>query len=145
MDRRVFIFPVMSLIIVLVLALQLDITGMITGVPDVNKQLSARVSIKVSEGMIPEDSVVTVSLENQTSTMPLKEFIERSGSEYELEEGEIPEIGYNGYGYSGEDPFLLELSEFGLDLDLGPGEYTLITEIMYENFVISSTSEEILI
>jgi hypothetical protein len=147
MDRRVFIFPVVSIFLILALFLNTDMTGMIVGrgVSSEIKHLSAQVRIAIRENIIPEDSVVTVSLGNQTSSMPLKEFIEKSGEEYELKEGEIPEIGYEGYGYAGEDPFLLDLSEFGLDLDLEAGEYTLVTEISYGNFVISSTAEEIII
>jgi len=147
MDRRVFIFPIVSIFLILALFLNPGMTGMIvgTGVPSEIKHLSAQVKITIRENIIPEDSVVTVSLDDQTSSMSIKEFIEKSGEEYELKEGEIPEIGYEGYGYAGEDPFLLDLSKFGLDLDLEPGEYTLLTEISYENFVISSISEEIVI
>ncbi len=76
--------------------------------------------------------------------MPIKEFIERSGEEYEFKYDQIPEIGYEGYGYA-EGHYTLDLSEFDLDLDLEPGEYTLVTEISHENLVLSNTAEEILV
>jgi len=146
-DPRFYILPIISIILIAVVLFRPDITGLITGTGEPTneiKHLTGKVRISVFE-IIPEDSIVTVFLNDQGSGMPIKEFIEKSGGEYELKYGEVPEIGYEGYGYGGEHSYTLELSEFGLDLDLKPGEYTLITEVSYENFVISSTAEDILI
>ncbi len=146
MDRRAYVFPIISIFIIVALFLNPDITGLIIGTEGSSeiKHLSAKVRITVSDIIIPEGSVVTVSLGNQSSSMPIKEFIEKSGEEYEFKYDQIPEIGYEGYGYA-EGHYTLDLSEFDLDLDLEPGEYTLVTEISYENFVLSNTAEEILV
>ncbi len=146
MDRRAYVFPIISIFIIVALFLNPGITGLITGTGGSSeiKHLSAKVRITVSENIIPEGSVVTVSLGDQSSGMPIKEFIERSGEEYEFKYGQIPEIGYEGYGYA-EGHYTLDLSEFDLDLDLEPGEYTLVTEISHENLVLSNTAEEILV
>lgn len=147
-DPRFYILPIVSVILIALFLANPDITGLIvgTGGPDNDiKQLSGKVRITVRENIIPEDSVVTVYLNGQNSGMPVKEFIEKSGEAYELAYGQITEIGYEGRGYAGEHSYTLDLSEFDLDLYLEPGEYTLITEVSYENFVISSISEDILI
>ncbi len=147
-DPRVYILPLISVILIAVVLVRPDITGLVIGVggpEETIKQLSGKIRITISKDIIPEDSVVTVFLNNQSSSMPIKEFIERSGEEYEFKYGRIPEIGYEGYGYAGKHSYTLNLSEFELDLNLRPGNYTLVTEISYENFVISSTAEEIVI
>jgi hypothetical protein len=147
-DPRFYILPIVSVILIALFLANPDITGLIVGTggpADDIKELSGKVRITVRENIIPEDSVVTVYIDNQNSSMPVREFIERSGEAYELAYGQIPEIGYEGRGYAGGHSYTLGLSEFGLDLYLAPGEYTLITEVSYGNFVISSISEDILI
>ena len=147
-DNRVYILPLISVILVAVVLLRPDITGLIVGggiQGETIKHLSGKIKITISKDIIPKDSVITVFLNNQSSSMPIREFIDKTGEEYEFRYGRIPEIGYEGYGYAGKHSYTLNLSEFGLDLNLKPGNYTLVTEISYENFVISTTAEEIIV
>ncbi|NIO20642.1 MAG: hypothetical protein GTN76_07860 [Candidatus Aenigmarchaeota archaeon] len=147
-DPRFYILPIISIILIAVILFRPDITGLVVGAgepADGIKHLTGKVRITIYDTIIPEDSVVTIFLGDQSSSMPIKEFIEKSGGIYEVEYGRIPDIGYEGYGYAGEHFYTLDLSEFDLDLDLEPGEYTLITEVSYENFVISSTAEDIVV
>lgn len=145
-DTRFYIVPVISLILAAVVLIRPDVTGLLVGVGDSGfKHLTGKVRITIYDTIIPEDSVVTVFLGEQSSSMPIKEFIDKAGGAYEIKYGSIPEIGYEGYGYAGEHLYELGLSEFDLNLDLEPGKYTLTTEVSYENFVLSSTSEDIII
>jgi hypothetical protein len=146
-DPRFYIVPIVSVILIALFLANPGMTGLIVGTggpASENSQLSGKIRITVLENIIPEDSVVTVYIGNQNSSMPVKEFMEKSGEAHELAYGRIPEIGYEGRGYAGRS-YTLDLSEFGLDLYLAPGEYTLITEVSYGNFVISNTSEDILV
>jgi len=147
-DPRFYILPLISVIIVAVFLVNPGITGLIIGTgggaEENLMQLSGKVSITISKEIIPEDAVVTVFLSDQSSAMPIKDFIEKTGKEYEFKYGRISEIGYEGYGY-GKGTYTLDLSDFGLNLMVEPGNYTLTTEISYENFVISSTSQDVVV
>lgn len=147
-DPRVYTLPIISIILIAVFLINPDLTGLVVGggeTPDETlKHLTGKVRITVFE-IIPRDSIVTVFLGDQSSDMPLREFIAKSGERYIIEYGQIPEIGYEGEGYAGGYSYTLELSEFDLDLNLEPGSYTLITEVSYGDFVLSSTAEDIII
>lgn len=146
MDRRVLILPVASIIIVLVLLTRPDITGFITARPagPESSKNSANISIRINEdGFIPEDSVVTVYLDDRSSGMDFKEFVKRTGIGYNRVYKENPKIGYVGYGYAGERIYSLDLSEFGFDTSAGPGTHKLVIEITYKNYVLSNTSKTI--
>lgn len=142
MDRRVYILPIISVFIVLALVLRPDITGFMAAEP-LENQISA-VSVSINEdGFIPEDSLVTVYLDEQNSTMDFKEFVRRTGRGYERIIDEIPKIGYDGYGYAGIYTYVLDISEFDIDTILEPGEHNLTIEVSYGNYVILYTSQKI--
>jgi hypothetical protein len=143
MDRRAYILPVISVFLVLALFTRPDITGFMVAGPFENR-ISADISIKINQdGFVPEDSLVTIYLGDRSSPMDFKEFIEKTGKDFERLRGEIPEINYEGYGFGGENAYSLDISEFDLDTTIEPGNYTLIVEVGYENYVISHTSQNI--
>lgn len=141
MDRRVFILPVISVLVVLVLVLNPDITGFMVAEPS-EKQVFADITVSINEdGFIPEDSVITVYLGNRKSSMNFKEFVKKTGKSYNWLKSEIPQMGYEGYGYGGIYTYVLDINEFDIDTILKPGEYELIIEVSRENYVISETSQ----
>ncbi|MCK4335522.1 MAG: hypothetical protein KAW40_02235, partial [Candidatus Aenigmarchaeota archaeon] len=77
MDRRVYILPIISVFIVLALVLRPDITGFMAAEPLENQISAVSVSIN-QDGFIPEDSIVTVYLDDRKSEMAFSEFVRRT-------------------------------------------------------------------
>ena len=96
--------------------------------------------------ILPEYSIVRVSIldssknliKNGMGYMDVKEFLELSGEEINYTYGVNKNIGYEGYGYMGEHTYYINLSNFNVNRMLRPGVYTLITEIVYNDSIISS-------
>ena len=141
MDRRVFILPLISILLVLVLLLNPDITGFMVAEPS-ERQVFADISVSINEdGFIPEDSVITVYMGKRESSMDFREFVKRTGKGHNRIKSEIPQMGYEGYGYGGVYTYVLDINEFDIDTVLRPGEYELVIEVSRENYVISETSQ----
>lgn len=144
MDRRFFILPVASIVLILILITRPDITGFATATRPGESELSANISVSIGkDGFIPEDAVVTVRLDGRSSAMAMKAFIEKTGSAYERVEGSSLAISYEGYGYGGVYAYSLPIAEFGLDTAVGPGEHSLTVEVSYGEAVLSTSSEKI--
>ncbi len=99
-----------------------------------------------SQDFLPKDMIVEVSLENQTSNLTLEEFIEKSGSDLEVETGNFSSPGTElngsgeGYGAKGENRTVsLDLSEFNISLPEEPGEYVVKLSIVYNESVLKET------
>lgn len=144
MDRRLYILPVASIVLVLILIARPDITGFATATRPGESELSANISVSIGkDGFIPEDAIVTVYLDERQASMALKAFIEKTGSAYERVEGSSPAISYEGYGYGGVYAYSLPIAEFGLDTAVESGEHSLIIEVSYGEAVLSTSSEKI--
>lgn len=143
MDRRVYILPIISVFIVLALVLRPDITGFMVAEP-LENQISADISVSINQdGFITEDSIVTVYLDDRKSEMAFSEFVRRTGRSYERVRAEVPEIGYEGYGYAGIYTYSLDISEFDLDTVVDRGVHTLRVKVSYGEHVFSDTSQKI--
>ena len=147
MDNRIFILPIASAILVSVaLFNSTSMTGQITGnAVSGPGTIEAQIRVTIGDGIIPEGSLVVVEIANHTSGMNMTEFIEKSGSPYKYGEGSIPEIGFEGPGYLGPGEYTLDLEDFGLNLVLEPGNYTLSNSIYYDDFLLSYTEETVTI
>ena len=144
MDRRVYILPVVSVLVVFALLMSPDLTGRMVATRGFENQIVATLSISTTEsGLIPQDSVVTVYLDNEKSSMPFADFVKKSGKGFIKTEGEIPEIGYEGPGFGGPFTYEVGISEFGIDRTLEPGDYILLMELSYGDYVISQTTQSI--
>jgi hypothetical protein len=145
MDRRIYVLPLISIFIVVTVLFNPQITGFMVGKPSETKNtVSANVSIFIRKGgLIPENSLVTVYLDNRSSSMNFKEFVNKAGGRHDIVYGEISEIGYNGTGYTGPYGYAVDISEFGIGADVAPGTHNLTVEVGYGNYVISSTTQEI--
>ncbi len=75
--------------------------------------------------------------------MAFKEFVRRTGKGYERVRAEVPEIGYDGYGYGGIYTYSLGMSEFDLDTVVEQGEHTLRIKVSYGEHIFSDTSQKI--
>jgi hypothetical protein len=147
-ELRPFLLPMVTFIVIaFVFFVRPEITGFIVSSPGrTEKILGAKIRVSIAKGgLIPEGSVITIYLNGQNSSLPIRDFMLKSGRIYNYTYGTLPQINYRGYGYSGEHTYSLDISEFGLNTNLKPGNYTLMTEISYENFVISHTMQNIII
>lgn len=143
MDRRVYILPIISVFIVLGFISNPEITGLMVAEPS-KTRISADISVSINEdGFIIEDSLVTVYLDDRKSEMAFSEFVRRTGRSYERVRAEIPEIGYDGYGYAGIYTYVLDVSEFDLDTVVEPRVHTLRVKVSYGDHVFSDTSQKI--
>jgi hypothetical protein len=143
MDRRAYILPVISVFLVSILILRPDITGFMVAGP-LETAISANISVSVNEGgFIPEDSIVTVYLDERDSSMGFRDFVDKTGKGFKRTKGEVQEIGYEGYGFGGAYTYVLDIGEFDLDTVLEPGNHTLVVEVIHGNYVISHTSQNI--
>jgi len=138
-----YILPTVSVILICVFLTNPNITGFI--VLNQTKILKAEIKIILdADGFIPEGSVVTVSLNNENSSMNIEEFISKSG-EYNYIYGTLSDINYTGYGYSGSGTYIVDLSEFNINRKLASGNYTLVTRIIYNSTIISEGKKDIVI
>ena len=120
-----YILPILTIVIISSI---LFVNPTITGFAVAN-QLNVEVS--TSNGFfVPENSLVVVYLNNKKTEMPIEEFISKSGGEFEL----------TGDGYTGDYTYLLNLDEFGLELEEG----ILIVEVIHDGNPISHYEKEII-
>jgi hypothetical protein len=145
MDRRVYILPVASVLLLAILLIRPDITGLMTAKPSAGaREVSAKISVAIAkEGFIPEDSSVAVYLDGRNASMKFGDFVALTGAGYSRVRERIPQINYEGYGYGGEYAYVLDISEFGLDTSVEPGNHELNIQVIYNGSVKSNTSQNI--
>lgn len=143
MDPRAYVLPVLSLVIVLLLASNPEITGFMVAEPE-ESRISANITVSINQdGFVTEESVVTVYLDDQKAEMPFREFVKKTGQDYNRVKSEVPSIGYDGYGYTGVYTYSLGISEFGIDTVVGPGKHRIRTQVSHGEHVFSDTTQEI--
>ncbi len=110
------------------------ITGFVIA-PEVQNDNTAKIEIRISNTtMVPINSIVEIMLNNQTYTLSIEEFIQKSGNTPKLIYGEIPEINYSGKGYIGD--YSVSVDTLGLstnNISTRPRVY-----IIHKDIVISS-------
>jgi len=130
-----YLLPAVSLLII---AGFLIVDPNITGFAVRDQSYDANIKISTYEFVVmPENSIVEVLLVDSLSKMTFKEFIDKTGDEYELREGKFEDIGFEGVGYSGNHEYFLPISEFGFD-SLEEGQ-TITIRVRYENYLISES------
>ena len=123
-----YLLPVVTLIVVAIIAFS---GNGITGLAAFQAK-EPEVKINLQRGIVvPSDTLIQVSLNDQTKELTLKEFIEMTGKDYVYTEGNYEEIDYIGLGYTGPFEYSLRLS----DLNLKGGGLMKIV-IKYKDFVI---------
>ena len=111
-----------------------------------NQALEADVTLITSPNeLIPEDAAITVMLDNNSASLTIKEFIEKTGREFEYKYGKFEKIGYEGNGYTGNYTYKLPLSAFGLNREIKAGENTLRVQIKYMDLVLFEKESPVII
>ena len=142
MDNRIYILPIVSIIIISMAFLyDPSFTGQVIGDSEVESLIDAKIRVSVNDGIIPEDAVIIVTLANETSEMGIGEFIRKTGKSFQYSYGSIPEIYYEGYGYEGPAEYTLDLREFDLEMTLSSGEYVLTNSVYYKDTLLSYSEE----
>ena len=144
-----FIVPVISVVIIafFIVLYKPEVTGMAT-LTDVSfdKQLNARVSLSTSPtNLLPENAIITVSINNRTASMPVAEFIEKTKQDYTVIEGNNSALVYQGKGFIGNETYYLPLAGFDIDRILRFGTYTLRVKVYFNDFTISEVTELVVI
>lgn len=148
MDRRVFILPAVSVLLVVALFLGPGITGFMAAelASAGKKTLNASITVSIhDDGLVPQGSEVTVYLDGRSAAMPFSEFVRKSGEECVPTEGELTEIGYTGPGYACEKTFSTNLSGFRISREVEPGEHTIMIEVAYGDYVVSSSEQTVVV
>jgi len=145
MDGRILVLPMLSVVLVLILLTRPDITGLMAAKPSDEPgmiNISANVSITIKDGgFIPEGSIVTVYLDDRSSSMGFGEFVKMTGAAYSRTSQQA--TGYEGYGYGGPYTYSLDVSEFGIDTAVAKGRHTLMFKVGLDDRVFSSNSQNI--
>lgn len=140
-----YVLPIITLFGLVVFAfLNPNITGFTVGndVPD--GVINITIIIYTSQGLIlPWNATVTVYLDDKNASMGVERFIKQNGSLYEYKQGKLPEINYDGFGYTGYHDYFLDLSYFGLGQASSKNEHDLRVVITYGDKVISEYSKKI--
>ena len=142
-EKISILLPVLTITVLFVLFARPQMTGFLVGPESV---VSADIKITTAGGVIlPADSLVTVTLGEEASSMPISLFIQKSGGTFEFVRGSVPELGYEGWGYTGNHTYIVPLSEFNMTRAVGPGEHSIGVKIEYSGHLISSTEEKVLV
>ncbi|HLD12900.1 MAG TPA: hypothetical protein VJB87_04890 [Candidatus Nanoarchaeia archaeon] len=138
-----YLLPVISITFFLLLIVGGNLTGLFVLEPTT---INAAITITTNEeDVLPEAAIITITIGEATTTITTKQFIEQTGQTYQLRYGTLPSIAYAGNGYTGKNTYTLSLQQLGLQPNLEPGIYQLLTTITYEEKTISQHIEEIVV
>ncbi len=90
--------------------------------------------------VLPENAELEVVIAEESSRLTIKEFIEKTGEEYELVEGSIDSLNFEGMGYTGNKTYYLPISEFGFEEGHNK---EIVINVYYEELLISSQNIKI--
>jgi hypothetical protein len=108
--------------------------------------VNANVVLETKSGeVIPPDAYIEVWLDHKKARMTITEFIQRTGKEYDIQDGELLDFGFQGKGFTGQHSYNLTLADFNIDRNIGNGEHVFITRIIYRNQVLYEKENRIMI
>ena len=138
-----YLLPLGTIIFVFIIAsINPSITGFAT--KQNNDIVNAKIRIFTdSNRVIPQDSIVQVTLDNKISEMTIIEFIEKTNMPYEIKNGIFDEINYKGEGYTGYYNYVLDLKEFDLGEVQEKSEHLLKIKVYYQDKTISESSQAV--
>lgn len=139
-----YVLPLASVLVISALFMfaKPTITGLF--IAQQNPILNAEIKI-TADDVLPEDALISIYLldENNKSTeiekSDIKNFVDnyRIGLDYKI--GKNLQLSYEGYGYTGNAKINLTRNL----KDIEKGSYTLKTEIIWQNNIISETEQEV--
>lgn len=138
-----YILPLASIVLISITALLFrpQVTGFFVASP----QLNAEIKITADE-ILPNDAIINIYLEKdnevvkEISVLSVGEFVNKfsqTGLIYKY--GSNHELDYEGFGYTGNQVFTINIDTNGLK----SGIYTLKTEIIWHENIISQTEQEV--
>jgi len=137
------LLPVLSLALLWAALTRPEFTGLVTGASGNVRGMD--VLLETAEGTIlPEDSVIEVSIGGQSRSMPVKAFISESGGAFELAEGANPDAGYVGPGYTGNHAYLVPAPAFNFS-GFPRGVHPALVRVHYNGTVMASMERQLLI
>jgi hypothetical protein len=132
-----YIVPIVSVLLILsILLIDPEFTGLAVFE---NKEVMIELNT-FKDLVLPGNAELEVTIENKSSRLTIKEFIEKTGEEFELVEGSIDSIGFEGMGYTGNETYYLPLSEFGFEEGYNK---EIGINVYYDNILISSQNIKI--
>ena len=136
------IIPVISVLLIasVYFIMEPETTGLVVNEANQSNRLvdaDVILSTKVNE-VIPPNAIVEITLDNNKGEMTISDFIKRTGKEYKIENGELPDFGFYGAGFTGNFVYNLSLSEFNINRNIGVGQHVFITRIKYRGNVLYS-------
>jgi hypothetical protein len=138
-----YILPAITLIWLVSFAIsEPSIVGFTTKEIEINKEIELRTS---KYYVIPEDAIIEVGLLDRKGSMSVKEFIERSGKEYQYGEGSWDLADYSGKGFIGNYVYSLPIAAFGIDNRLEKGLYKIEIRTFYDNVEVKKDVIQIII
>ena len=143
-----FLVPTLSLILIIsaFLFLKPSTTGLATFSPDESQNVNADISLSTKNGeVIPPNALVEIWIDDKKSEMKISEFIARTGQQYDLQQGSIPDFNFQGIGYTGEHTYKLTLADFNIDRNVHKGAHTFITRIVYREKILYEKQNNIVI
>ncbi len=137
-----YILPIITIFGFIVYAF---INPEITGFATIDQvKISSDIRVELDPDVVmPEDSIVVVSINGEESTLTLDDFIKRTNQDYKYEQGSFPEIEYTGPGYTGNYTYTLTLEDFNLGLVEPRNKYLLEIDVKYKEHLISHSEEVI--
>ncbi len=122
-------------------------TGLVVFEPNQsNRLVNANVILKTkSSEVIPPSAIIQIEINNKKAHMSIADFIKRTGREYTVDYGELPEFGFYGNGFTGDHTYNLTLADFSIDRNIGKGEHKFITKIIYLNKILYQKENNIMI
>ena len=141
--------PIVSVIIVIaaMYLIRPRMTGYIIMDDDSGEQLvNVDITLQTKEGeVIPPDGKVQVFIDDRKAEMSIVQFIQTSGEEYEIDDGEMPEFGFYGKGFTGDHEYSVNIDKFDIDTTIGKGEHIFITRIVYREYKLYERQYRIMI
>ena len=134
-----------ALTILFLAAAAIFLRPQITGLAIVQPRLNAEIKLTVEE-ILPENAVIIVLLSKKDGSKVLelinsemKDFVNEYKLGLSYDEGSNTQLNYQGYGFLGEASINITKS----NINIPKGSYVLITEILYNNEVVSSGQQNI--
>ena len=122
------------------------ITGSVVFNQNSTRYIDADVSLTTyPDEILPENAYIVITLDNSTSKMSVKEFIQRTGMGYDYTYGSVPAANYLGRGYTGNYTYRLNLSQFNVNRKVGFGNHVFTTSIIYKGTILSERAKTIFV
>lgn len=143
-DFLPYLLPIISIILVFgIVFFNPSTTGFV--VQQNKDKIDGKIMIYTDDQFVlPLDSTINISIDNQTASMTIQEFIKKNNTWFEIKTGHNNLAEYYGQGYSGNHAYSLDLSEFGLGFINQKDIHNLKVRIYHKEKILSETNESLI-